>query len=96
MFIACAISFNQGSPCYLESATQAYSVLLNTIIHCQQIGVIRQEDPQQLAIALWSLVHGLALLLIDGQLAKFPTSAIESLPNLVTQMFLEGLLVQKE
>lgn len=34
----------------------------------QQAGLVRPDDPLQLALFIWAAVHGLARLAIDGQL----------------------------
>ena len=35
---------------------------------CQATGILRGQEPRQAAGPLWSLVHGIASLAIDGEL----------------------------
>jgi AcrR family transcriptional regulator len=46
----------------------AFQVLVDALVEQQQHGLVRSDDPQQLALFIWSLVHGVAMLAIDGQL----------------------------
>jgi len=43
-------------------------VLVEAIVACQAAGVVREGDPKELALAAWSVVHGLAMLAVDHQL----------------------------
>jgi len=53
----------------LEEASQAtFGVLVEAIVACQTAGVVREGDPKELALAAWSVVHGLAMLAVDHQL----------------------------
>ena len=58
----------------------------------QRAGLLRGGDPMQLGLALWASIHGLAVLLIEGQLARHdrPVDAA-SLSALVSGLLLEGL-----
>jgi AcrR family transcriptional regulator len=51
-----------------EEGAQAFGVLVNALIEQQQTGLIQQDDPQLLAHFIWALVHGIAMLAIDGAL----------------------------
>ncbi len=44
-------------------------MLLGVIEECQNAGVVRSGNARALALAAWAMVHGLAWLVIDGQLA---------------------------
>ncbi len=53
----------------LQAASEAsYEVLAGAVARCQEAGRVREGDPQALSRAAWALVHGLAMLLIDGHL----------------------------
>ena len=41
---------------------------MDSLIEQQQAGLVRRDDPLILARFIWSLVHGIAMLVIDGQL----------------------------
>jgi hypothetical protein len=57
----------------------------------QQAGVIRLDDSKQLALAAWSLTHGLAMLLMDGQIPIATSDSVAPLAHFITQVLVEGL-----
>lgn len=91
MFGAYGATSAQKTPALAEAAMQALMVIINSIVAGQQAGVMRTEDPQQLAWAAWALVHGLAMLLIDQQISVTDSQSVTSLSSFVTQMLMEGL-----
>jgi AcrR family transcriptional regulator len=50
----------------VEEGTRAFHALLNALIEEQHQGRVRPDDPERLANFIWSLVHGIAMLAIDG------------------------------
>ncbi|OKH21054.1 TetR family transcriptional regulator [Hydrococcus rivularis NIES-593] len=78
-------------PALSEAATTAFMVLVNVIVEGQKAGAFRAENPKGLAWVAWSLVHGLAMLLVDGQLQVPENSTVETLASFTTQMLTEGL-----
>lgn len=77
----------------------AYQVLFDSIVACQQTGVIVAGDPTPLALTAWSTVHGLAILLLDGALnsiipAPESPDALGQVAEIVTRTLAAGLLVQ--
>jgi len=50
------------------AAEQAFGDLLDAIARCQEAGIVRGQDPREIAAPLWSLVHGVASLAIGGEL----------------------------
>lgn len=53
---------------FIEEAKGAFQVLVDSLIEQQRAGLVRNDDPLLLARMIWSLVHGIAMLVIDGQL----------------------------
>ena len=53
---------------FIEEATAAFQVLVDSLLEQQRAGLVRNDDPLLLARMIWSLVHGIAMLVIDGQL----------------------------
>lgn len=47
-------------------AKEAFSILYDCISDCQNQKLVRPCDPFELAMAAWSIVHGYAMLIIDG------------------------------
>ncbi len=69
---------------------QAFEVLLDTIISGQATGHFRPGNPLELALVAWSLVHGLAMLVIDGHLdLNFDIPALATFSG---DILLNGLL----
>ena len=55
-------------PEFVEEATAAFQVLVDSLVEQQKAGLIRRDDPVLMARFIWSHVHGIAMLAIDGQL----------------------------
>ena len=52
---------------FVEEATSAFQVLVDSLVEQQQAGLVRKDDPLLIARLVWSFVHGIAMLVIDGQ-----------------------------
>jgi len=57
-------------PRLIEAAAEAFGLLVGGIRDCQNAGVVRNGDPEELALCAWSATHGLSALAVDGQLDK--------------------------
>ena len=59
----------------------------------QEAGEIRDHDPRDLALGAWSLVHGLAALAVDRQLANkgFSTADPVALSDKLTDQLYRGM-----
>jgi hypothetical protein len=55
----------------------AFQGLLDALIALQRSGAIRRDDPKLQATYIWSVVHGIAMLAIDGQIGD--RAAVEGL-----------------
>jgi AcrR family transcriptional regulator len=53
---------------FVQAASAAFQVLVDSLIEQQRDGTVRRDDPLMLARFVWSVVHGIAMLAIDGQL----------------------------
>ena len=51
-----------------SEATAAFQVLVDALLHQQEAGLVRRDDPLLMARFVWAVVHGIAMLAIDGQL----------------------------
>lgn len=59
----------------LLAARAASSAALVAVVEdCIAAGVVRASDPHKLARAAWAMVHGVAALVIEGQLVGDPTA----------------------
>ncbi len=54
--------------CALDTGS-SFDLLVNAIQADQEAGSIAPGDPLQLALAVWSMVHGLAILLIENKVS---------------------------
>jgi AcrR family transcriptional regulator len=86
----------EKAPDLVRARAEGHAASQQIIAECQAAGLLRQGDPMQLALALWSSMHGLAVLLIEGQLGRYdrPVDAAK-LASLVSGLLLEGLMPRK-
>jgi AcrR family transcriptional regulator len=72
----------------------SFGLLVQSLTEGQQAGVLREGDTLALALAAWSLVHGLASLMVDGVLEQGGKTAADAEPLAVSQtrMLVEGLM----
>jgi AcrR family transcriptional regulator len=80
---------NEHAPELLRARAEAHHASQSIILDGQTAGVLRAGDPMELALSLWASMHGLAVLLTEGQLGRFdrPVDAAG-----VTGLVVEGLL----
>jgi AcrR family transcriptional regulator len=52
---------------FIGEAKAAFQVLVDALIEQQKTGDIRRDEPVLMARFVWALVHGIAMLVIDGQ-----------------------------
>jgi hypothetical protein len=71
-------------------ASGAFGVLLSALVELQQQKLVRQGNPEPLALFVWSSVHGIAMLAIDGQLAR-PGLSLDPVLHAVVQRIWDGI-----
>jgi len=76
-------------------ASGAFGVLLAALAELQEQGVVREGDPEALALFVWSAVHGVAMLAIDGQLTR-PGRSLDQVPHLIVQRIWDGIAAPDE
>src|SRR6266849_6756272 len=84
------IADKAASPGLKSAAERAFGLL---VAAAQRAGRARRGDAEEMAVAAWSLVHGLSALLIDRQLARRVTTArdAEILAGRLTRLLQTGL-----
>ncbi len=101
LFGAYGANVEKTYPSLATAIKLAFMQFVNTIAQGQNMGTIRPGNPEQLAQAAWALSHGLAMLLIDGQLTykqigemsnEQTPDVYESLFRVTTGLLMEGLL----
>jgi AcrR family transcriptional regulator len=73
-------------PSLAEAGKEAYELLAGAVRAGQQAGRIRSEDALLVALAAWSQVHGLALLIASGQI---PAEGVDPISH---RMLADGVL----
>ena len=81
------------SPELTEAGLDAFGVLTEIVVDGQAAGQVKSGDPRQLAWVAWSLVHGLAMLVIERQLPLMDEASVVAFSELATQSLVEGLKV---
>jgi AcrR family transcriptional regulator len=69
----------------------AFGLLVDTIQECQRAGVLGEGEPRDLALSAWSMVHGLASLLVDRRLGEAAQGRAEALAIAQTRVLVTGL-----
>jgi AcrR family transcriptional regulator len=54
---------------FINEAKAAFQVLVDALIEQQDTGDINRDEPVLMARFVWALVHGIAMLVIDGQVS---------------------------
>ena len=56
------------------AAAASFDALVEALQSLQQSGLVRRDEPRQLAHYVWAVVHGIAMLAINGQLGPYPAA----------------------
>ena len=88
------------SPKSLNQAAQAaFMSLLSIVLEGVEKKIFIQEDPMEIALALWSSRHGLSLLLINGMLEdafKIDLNKVDSSADSISHILLNGVLARSD
>jgi AcrR family transcriptional regulator len=85
----------EKDPALQADAAAAFQALVDAIKTLQATGEIRDDDPRQLAHFIWSAVHGVASLAIDGQLGPDP-QVREALVTFALERLFTGITKRSE
>lgn len=79
-------------------SSAAYQVLLDAILECQQAGLLAANDSQVMAMSAWSIVHGLASILLDGPVGtqEIKHEMFDSLADAVLNTLMQGLALRSD
>jgi AcrR family transcriptional regulator len=86
------LGFDRLDEVSAREASGTFQMLQDRIAECQKSGLFRKGDPRSLAASAWASVHGLASLIIAGQMGDEEAS-IEKLIALHIELVETGLLV---
>lgn len=70
---------------------EVFALLRGGISALQQQALVREGDASTMALTAWSLVHGLALLALDGQLSAGRMTSAETLTLAATELLMFGM-----
>lgn len=88
---------NPDDEAYVAASDAAYELLSAAIRRCEREGFLGNRDPETVAVAAWSLTHGLAALWIGGRLTQRLRDANpEMLADMVTELFVDSVLRSEE
>jgi len=93
MFSSEVAGMSDDYPSLSEAGLATFAVLQGLVERSQEEGSVRDDDSRRIGLTAWSLVHGLAMLIIDGHFgaeAMQPAGA-EQLAYEVTGGFYRGL-----
>jgi AcrR family transcriptional regulator len=57
-------------PDFVESSQQNFQQVVKVIEICQQAGILKPGPPDLTAVTVWGAVHGLAMLVLEGQVSN--------------------------
>jgi AcrR family transcriptional regulator len=56
-------------PAYVEMSKKSFGLVVQIVAACQAAGVLKLGSVDATAVSVWSLVHGFASLLLEGQIS---------------------------
>jgi len=76
-----------------EAAHRTFEALMDVVVEGQKAGVLRSGNPSELAVIVWSMMHGLAMLWTDCRLEGLagPFGGIEALAASAGDALVRGL-----
>lgn len=77
-------------PELVQEAEGAFMALVDALVEQQRAGLARADDPLMQARFVWSVVHGVAMLIIDGQLHDSDATA-DALSRYAVERILEAV-----
>ena len=75
----------------LEARESVFALLRGGIGRLQEQRLVRTGDPRVMALSAWALVHGLAMLTIDGQVSRAADLTPEELATSATELMMFGM-----
>ncbi|MBD2066122.1 TetR/AcrR family transcriptional regulator [Leptolyngbya sp. FACHB-671] len=83
----------EAFPAVHQTAKGVYQLFVDVVRAGQAQARIREGDPGELASVIWSMLHGMATLIIENQTRPYTDTPIgvERMIHMCTQMLYEGL-----
>ena len=76
---------------FTEARQSVFGFLRDGIARLQAHGLVRAGDPRAMALSAWALMHGIAMLTLDGQVARAGDLAPEALATTATELMMFGM-----
>ena len=76
---------------FVEARASVFAFLRGGITHLQERGMVRAGDASATALSAWALMHGLAMLTLDGQVARAGEMPPEELALTATNLMMFGM-----
>ncbi len=64
-----AVARERDYPALVEMTGKCFNQVVRIVKACQEAGILALSAPDTLAVGIWSVVHGFASLLIEGQIS---------------------------
>jgi len=64
-----AVEKQKDYPAYVEMSQKSFALVVRIVQACQAEGILAEGASEQMAVSVWSLVHGLVALQVEGQLS---------------------------
>jgi AcrR family transcriptional regulator len=81
----------EWDPELVAEGAGAFQALVDALIELQRAELVRRDNPEQLARFIWAIVHGIAMLAIDGKLPE-QAGAIDGLVRYALERMRTGIL----
>jgi len=95
MFIAKGVAEKIVDDKSWEAGGKAYQYLVDNVSACIEKGYFKDAEPNTAAFAFWSIVHGMASLIIRHRCIMIPPEYIDSMINGSMQFMFSNLVVKK-
>jgi AcrR family transcriptional regulator len=63
-----AVEQEKNYPALVEASQAGFSAIIQMVEACQAKGILAEGPADAVAVSVWSLVHGLASLIVEGQI----------------------------
>ena len=60
----------QEYPAFVEMTEKAFGLVVEVTEACQQAGILKPGPSDQMAVSVWSMVHGFTSLILEGQISS--------------------------
>jgi AcrR family transcriptional regulator len=68
-----------------------FRFLIDRVQECMRAGVLAEADPEETSLSIWSHVHGLCSLYLDGHFEEMPETAFRAFYDRSRARLLDGL-----